>query len=186
MASFSPTIHLSPLPSFREHTCDSAGITMSQSGCQGQMCVTELTLEMSEAEYSHLQHLIRADTEAHAVDSRGPKTSTHPAAVIFKDATGFIAISPLTSTQAVDLSASADEQCSMAGERTPACYGEVPAFVLAKVRGEDGPTEPRAKSRTSSHTGLRSAARVCLEKRFNAMSPDTQRQQDVQSSHSSK
>lgn len=184
MSSLSPTNHLSPLPSFGEHTCDSAGMIMSQSGCQAQMCGTELTLEMSEAEYSHLQHLIRADTEARAADSRGPKANAHPAAVMFKDASGFIAISPLTSTQADDLSA--DEQCSMAGQRTPACYGEVPAFVLAKVRGEDVPTEPRAKSRASSHKGLRSAARVCLEKRFNAMSPDTQRQQDVQSSHSSK
>lgn len=184
MSSFSlacKTIHVSPSPSFRDHTCDSAGVILSQSGCltheQGQMSGTELTLmEMSEVEYSHLQHLIQAHVETQAAPSHGPNASSHPATM-----------SPFTTTQAIDLSTSTDEQCLvMPEEKTPASYGEVPGFVLAKVSGEDSPTEPLGKSSTSSHKRSRSAARVCLEKRFNSMSADTPRQQDIQSAVLSK
>lgn len=179
--SASKTIHVSPPPSFREHTCDSAGMILSQSGClaheQGHMSGGELTLmEMSEVEYSHLQHLIQAHLEAQAVPSHGLNARSHSATM-----------SPFASSQAIDLSTSTDEHCLvMPGEKTPAPYGEVPGFVLAKVRGEDSPTEPRAESSASSEKQSRSGARVCLEKRFNTMSPDTARPQDIQSAVFSK
>ncbi|XP_070767303.1 transcription factor-like 5 protein [Enoplosus armatus] len=181
------TIHASPSPSFREHTCDSVGVILSQGGClthdQGQMLGTELGLmEMSEGEYTHLQHLIQAHMEAQAAPPDGPDARSHPATVMGKDGTGSTVISPLTTTQAIDLSTSTDEHCLvMPGEKTPASYGEVPGFVLARVRDGVSPTESRANSSTSSQKRSRSAARVCLEKRFNTMSADTPRQQDIQS-----
>lgn len=170
------TIHVSPPPSFREHTCDSAGMILSQGGClaheQGHMSGGELTLmEMSEVEYSHLQHLIQAHLEAQTVPSHGLNARSHPATM-----------SPFTSSQAIDLSTSTDEHCLvMPGEKTPAPYGEVPGFVLAKVRGQDSTTEPHAESSASSQRQSRSGARVCLEKRFNTMSADAPRPQDIQS-----
>lgn len=195
MSSFSSvckTIHASPPPSFREHTCDSVGVILSHGGClphdPGQMLGPELGLmEMSEVEYTHLQHLIQAHMEAQAAPPDGPDARPHPATVMGKDPTGSTVISPLTATQAIDLSTSTDEHCLvMPGEKTPASYGEVPGFVLARVRGEDSPIVPRADSSTSSQKRSRSAARVCLEKRFNTMSADTPRQQDIQSALLSK
>lgn len=144
------------------------------------MSKAEGTLEMSRVEISHLEHLIQVDKETFAEDCLGPNASIQPARVVLQDALGSITISPpVSTTQAVDLSAS-----QMPGERTPACYGEVPAFVLAKVICEDSPPVPPAKSRAYSHTGFRS--KVCLDKRFCSMSPETRRQQDVPSSHLSK
>lgn len=150
------------------------------------MSKTEVTLEMSEAEISHLKRLIQVDTETLAEYCHGPNASNRPAAVMLKDASGSITISTLMSTQAVDLSASTDEQSLMPGEQTPAYYGEVPGSVLAKVICEDSPTVPPAKRRTYSHIGFRPAAKVCLDKRFRTMPPETRRQQDVPSSRLSK
>ncbi|XP_075898189.1 uncharacterized protein LOC142898833 isoform X2 [Nelusetta ayraudi] len=108
------------------------------------MSKTEVTLEMSDAEISHLKRLIQVDTETHAEYCHGPNASHRPAAVMLRDASGSITISTLMSTQAVDLSASTDDQSLM--------------------------------------PGFRSAAKVCLDKRFRTMSPETRRQQDVPSS----
>lgn len=178
------TLHVPP--SSREHTCcDPVGVILSQGGCvthdHGQMLGPELGL--SDIEYTHLQHLIQANIAPPYL----PDARSHPAAVIVKDATGSTVISPITTTQAIDLSTSTDDHClMMPGEKTPASYGEVPGFVLARVKGEDSPSEPRAHSSTCSQMGSRSAARVCLEKRFNTMSADTPRQQDIQSAVLSK
>lgn len=150
----------------------------------GRMLKAEVTLEMSEIEISLFQHLIQIDKETYAEDCLGPNASNQPARVMCQDAFGAITISPLVSTQVVDLSASTDVQSLMQVERTPACYGEVPAFVLAKVIFEDSPTVPPAKSRTYSHIGFRS--KVCLDKRFCTMSPESRDQQDVPSSRLSK
>ncbi|XP_040008676.1 uncharacterized protein LOC120803811 isoform X2 [Xiphias gladius] len=190
MSAFSSafkSIHVSPSPSSRDLTCDSVGLILSQGGClthdQGQMLGTELGLmEMTEVEYTHLQHLIQAHMEAQAGPPDGPDARPHPASVRATDATGSTMISPVTTTQAIDLSTSTDEHCLvMPGEKTPASYGEVPGFVLARVRGEESPTKPPANSSTSSQKQSRSAARVCLEKRFNAVSADSARQKDIQS-----
>ncbi|XP_023284441.1 transcription factor-like 5 protein [Seriola lalandi dorsalis] len=146
------------------------------------MLGTELSLmEMTEVEYTHLQHLIQAQVEAQAGSPDGPDARGHPATLTVKDATGSTVISPFTTTQAIDLSTSTDEHCLvMPGEKTPASYAEVPGFVMARIRGENSPSEPPASSRTSSLKRSRSAARVCLEKRFNTVSADTPRN-DIQS-----
>uniref|UniRef100_A0A3B4VLW8 BHLH domain-containing protein n=1 Tax=Seriola dumerili TaxID=41447 RepID=A0A3B4VLW8_SERDU len=187
MSAFSSACKTIPVsPSSREHTCDSVGLILSQGGClshdQGQMLGTELSLmEMTEVEYTHLQHLIQAQVEAQAGSPDGPDARGHPATVTVKDATGSTVISPFTTTQAIDLSTSTDEHCLvMPGEKTPASYAEVPGFVMARIRGENSPSEPPASSRTSSLKRSRSAARVCLEKRFNTVSADTPRN-DIQS-----
>lgn len=169
------TIHASP--SSREHPYDSAGL--SQSGCltpdHRHMLGTELGLmEMTEVEYMHLQHLIQVHMEAQAGPPDGSDNRSDPATGMVKDTTGSTVISTLTTTQAIDLSTSTDEH----GEKTPASYGDVPGFVLAKIRGEDSPT---SNSSTSSQKRSRSAARVCLEKRFNTMTADVPRPQDLQS-----
>ncbi|XP_067448833.1 transcription factor-like 5 protein isoform X1 [Thunnus thynnus] len=186
MSSFSSackTIHVPPSTSSREHPYDSAGVILSQGGCltydQGQMMGTELGLMgMTEVEYTHLQHLIQAQMEAQAPPD-SPDVRSYPAAVMAKDAT---AISPVPTTQAIDLSTSTEEHCLvMPGEKTPTSYGEVPGFVLARIRGENSLTDSPTNSSTSSQKRSRSAARVCLEKRFNSMSADTPRQQDIQS-----
>lgn len=160
---------------------------------QGQMLGVDLGLmEISEVEYTHLQHLIQAHMEAQTAPPDGPDARSHPATVMVKDATASTVVSPFTTTQAIDLSTTTDEHClEMPGEKTPASYAEVPGFVLARVGGEDSPTEPRASgssssSSTSSQKRSRSAARVCLEKRFNTMVADTPRQQDIQSAILSK
>ncbi|XP_076598266.1 transcription factor-like 5 protein [Chaetodon auriga] len=190
MSSFSSackTIHVSPSASFIEHTSESAGVMLSQGGCrthdQGHMIRTELgLLEMSELEYTQLQHLIQTHMEAQAAPPDGPDARSHPTTVMVQEATGSTVISPFATTQAIDLSTSADEQCVVRpGETTPASYGEVPGFVLARVRGEGSPNEPLTNSSTSSQKRSRSAARVCLEKRFNTVSADVPRQQDIHS-----
>nr|XP_046253407.1 transcription factor-like 5 protein isoform X2 [Scatophagus argus] len=140
------------------------------------MSGTELGLmDMSEVEYTHFQHLHQAEPPD------GPFAKSHPATAMVKDATATPPqTSAFTSTQAIDLSASTDENCLvMSGEKTPASYGEVPGYVLARVRGEDCPTEPRTNSSTSSQERSRSAARVCLEKRFKTMYAESPRQQDI-------
>ncbi|KAM9351005.1 transcription factor-like 5 protein [Symphorus nematophorus] len=146
------------------------------------MMGTELGLiEMSEVEYTHLQHLFQAHMEAPGAPPDGPDAGSYAPTVVVIDATGPTVMSPVTSTQAIDLSTSTDEHSLvMPGEKTPGSYGEVPGFVLARVRGEDSPTEPHTSSITSSQQRAISAARVCLEKRFNTMSADTQRQPDIQ------
>ncbi|KAM6929807.1 uncharacterized protein PEZ65_008943 [Lycodopsis pacificus] len=174
-------LHVSP--SSREHTCDLGGVILSHGGCvtigHGEMLGPDLSLvEMSEVEYAHFQHLIQAQMEVHVAPPELPAARSHPATVMVKDAT---VTSPIVTTQAIDLSTSMDEHHQvMPGEKTPASHGEVPGFVLARIRGEDSPTELCANSSTYSQTRSRSAARVCLEKRFNALS-NTPRQQDIQS-----
>lgn len=136
-------------------------------------------MEMTEFEYMHLQHLIQVHMEAQAGPPDGPDDRSHPATGMVKDTTGSTVISPITTTKAIDLSTSTDQHCLVTpGEKTPASYGDVPGFVLAKIRGEDSPT---SNSSTSSQKQSRSAARVCLEKRFNTMSADVPRPQDLQS-----
>ncbi|KAM8862379.1 uncharacterized protein AB9W97_017794 isoform 1-T2 [Spinachia spinachia] len=130
-------------------------------------------MEMSEVEYTHLQHLLHTHTEPHAVALPDPPAARCHSAAIKGE--------PLT-TQAIDLSTSTDEHYQvMPGEKTPGSPGEVPGFVLARVRGEDSPTEIRSSGSASSQARSRSAARVCLEKRFSALSADTPRPQEVQS-----
>lgn len=146
-----------------------------------RMSKKEATLEMSEVEISHLRHLIQVDQETYTKDYLGSNGSNQPERVTFQEALGSLTISPLMCTEAVDLSASTDDQ---PGERTPACLGEVPSFVLAKVICEGGPAVLPPKSRTYSHIGFRS--KVCLDKRFCTMSPATTRQLDVPSSRPSK
>ncbi|XP_022045461.1 transcription factor-like 5 protein isoform X1 [Acanthochromis polyacanthus] len=181
----SKTIHVPS--SSREQTCDSVGLILSQGGCltydQGQMLGSELGLmEMSEVEYSHLQHLIQADMEAQARRPHCPDARSYPAAVVVKDVPESAVICPFTATQAIDLSTSSDDHCLvMPGQRTPASYGDVPGFVLAKIRGEESTSEVLANSSKTSQKRSGSAARVCLEKRFNTVSADTPRQQDIQS-----
>lgn len=148
-----------------------------------RMSKKEATLEMSEVEISHLQHLIQVDQETYNKDYLGSNGSNQPERVIFQEALGSLTISPLVCTEAVDLSASTDDQSLKPGERTPACLGEVPSFVLAKVICEGGPAVPPPKTRTYSHIGFRS--KVCLDKRFCTMSPATTRPLDVPSSRPS-
>ncbi|XP_041656269.1 transcription factor-like 5 protein [Cheilinus undulatus] len=174
------TIHSSP--SYKEHTCDCAGV--SQGGClthdQGQMLGPEL-VQMSEVEYAHLQHLFQSQMETQAAPPDSPDASSPPAAVIVKDAPGSEVISPYTS-QVMDLSTSSeDHNLVMPGEKTPASFGEVPGFVLARMRGDDVLTEPRTNNSKSAQKRPKSSARVCLETRFNTISSDTPRRQDVQS-----
>ncbi|XP_042347612.1 uncharacterized protein LOC121946873 [Plectropomus leopardus] len=173
------TLHVSP--SSREHVCDPVGLIFSQGGClthdHGQMLGPELGLmEMSESEYSHFQHLIQAHVEAHNATSNLPDARSQPSTEMVKDT---IVISPLSSTQAIDLSSSTDDHSLvMPGEKTPTSYGEVPSFVLARVRGEDSPTGPPTNC---SQKRPISAARVCLVKRFDTMCADASSQQDTQS-----
>ncbi|KAM3618191.1 uncharacterized protein V6R79_017031 [Siganus canaliculatus] len=168
--------------STRDHPLDSVGLIFNQSGClphnQVQMFGSELGLmEISEAEYAHLQHLIHT-TAPDVLHARSP-----PASVLVKDDTGSTMMSPSTTSQAIDLSTSTDEHCLvMSAEKTPVSHGEVPDFVLAKVINEESPTEKHHNRSASSLKQTRSAARVCLEKRFSSMSADTPRQQDYQSS----
>ncbi|KAL6119209.1 tcfl5 [Pungitius sinensis] len=137
-------------------------------------------MEMSEVEYTHLQQLFHAHMEPHAVaPSEAPAARRHAAAATAKDEAPAL---PIVTTQAIDLSTSTDEHYQvMPGEKTPGSPGEVPGSVLARVRGEDTPTEMRSSSSASTQARSRSAARVCLEKRFNALSADTPRPQEVHS-----
>ncbi|XP_059189957.1 transcription factor-like 5 protein [Centropristis striata] len=173
------TLHVSP--SSRDHTCDPVGLILSQGRClthdHGQILGPEFGLmEMSEVEYTHLQHFIQAHMEANVTP---PDARSHPAMGMVKDPTGSTVMSPLMVSQAIDLSVSTDEHCQvMQGEKTPASFGEVPGFVLARIRGEDSPIEPCTNTSTSSQNRSRSAARVCLEKRFNTMCADIPKQQD--------
>ncbi|XP_008280107.1 transcription factor-like 5 protein [Stegastes partitus] len=183
--SASKTIHVPS--SSREHVCDSVGLILNQGGCltyeQGQMLGPELGLiEMAEAEYSHLQHLFQADMEAQAGRPHCLEVRSNPAAVVVKEATGSTVISQFTTTQAIDLSTSSDGHCLvLPGLKTPSPYGDVPGFVLARIRGEERKSEVPANSSKTLQNRTGSAARICLEKRFNTMCADTPRQQDIHS-----
>lgn len=124
-----------------------------------------------EMEYSHFQHLIQTSSTGFAAD-----VTSHPVTVTLTDAAGSPVVFPLT--EVIDLSASASEQCpAVSGEKTPGTYGEVPGFLLDIARS--CPSGPCAKTSVYSHNRSGSAARVCLEKRFNTMSADASHHQDI-------
>ena len=152
---------------------------------QGQVLGFEFGLmDMTEVEYSHLQHFIQAHMEVQAGPPDGPDSRAHSGTVIVTDAA---VDSPVTSSQAIDLSTSCDDHNQvMSGEKTPVSYGEVPTFVLARIRSDESLSETPAKGRTSSKKPYRSTTRVCLEKRFNSMCADTTREEDSHSSVLSK
>lgn len=180
---------LSTSPLSRGHNSDLVGHILSQGPCmtQEQMLDSELSLtEMTETEYSHLQHFIQAQMEAHTGPLDGTDARPHPATVMVRDVIGSTEISPKASTQAIDLSLSSDHCLLMQGEKTPVTYGEVPDFVLAKIRAEESPIVPPAKGRTTSQKQSKPSARVCLEKRFNSTCVDTAREQNIHSAVFSK
>lgn len=142
------------------------------------MSAKALPLMELEVEYSHFHHLMQTCIDPQAAPSVVPGASSHLAAVMVADV-GSSEASPFTASEAIDLSTTADDQSPMMpGEKTPAPYGEVPGFLLDMARGKDGPAGPRAKTSTYSHSQSGSAARVCLEKRFNIMSADTPRKEE--------
>ncbi|KAM4736724.1 uncharacterized protein FYW61_004388 [Anableps anableps] len=188
MSSLHPvykTLHSSSTSS--EHTSDVIGLIWSQGACgtqnQGLTTGSEFDLmEMSDFEYSHLQHLNQAQVEPGLSDD--PDTTPPSVAVVVQNATSSTGISPNTSSQAIDLSTSTsndDHSLVMPGEKTPVFYGEVPSFVLARIRGEESPIKVTVKEEEFSKKRSISAARVCLEKRFNSMCADTTRQPDSHS-----
>ncbi|XP_035499917.1 transcription factor-like 5 protein isoform X1 [Scophthalmus maximus] len=129
--------------------------------------------EMTPVEYTNLQHLVQVHMGAPGGPPDGPDVRGHPAA-------GSLVTSPWTSSQPIDLSTWTDEHCPVtSGEKTPGSYGDVPGFVLARIIAEESPkNDPSANSSTPSMRPFRSAAKVCLEKRFNAT--DGPRRQDIQ------
>lgn len=177
-------------PLSRGHSSDLLGHTLSRGPCvtQEQMLDSELSLtEMTEADYSHLHHFIQAQIETHAGPLDGTDARPHPATVMVRDVSSSTGISPNASPQATDLSLSSDDHCLvMQGEKTPVTYGEVPDFVLAKIRAEERPIVLPAKGWTTSQKQSKPAARVCLEKRFNSTCADTAREQNIHSSVFSK
>lgn len=222
MATFSAackTIHVSPLP--KQNNSDSVGViqNLCMTSDQGQILGPELNLmEMTEVEYTHLQHIIQIHMEAQAAD---PDESDARSSAVFalgnlatqpgttKDDAESMMVSPSSTTQAIDLSTSTDEQPAISdsshqetlsvqemkmvlagdavgvlGERTPTTCGEVPGPVLAKVHVTR--VEAPVKSSTSFLTQPHPPARVCLEKRFNCTPGDIPRQQDVQTAGFSK
>uniref|UniRef100_A0AAV2M0E1 BHLH domain-containing protein n=1 Tax=Knipowitschia caucasica TaxID=637954 RepID=A0AAV2M0E1_KNICA len=138
---------------------------LSQSLChdqgqgQGQTLAPEMPItEMSEAKYTPLQNLTQShlDTQAEVIN-QGPGMSQDTLQA------------PLPPSQAIDLSTTSDgHEVVLAGEKTPNCYGEVPGFVLAKIRVED--TDGSNTCGFPSQIRGPSSARVCLEKRFNSLS----------------
>ncbi|XP_031583693.2 uncharacterized protein LOC116310905 isoform X3 [Oreochromis aureus] len=120
-------------------------------------------------------HLVEAQSEF-------PDVRCHLSTVMVKEQATSTVISPFRSAQAIDLSTSNEDHCIvMPGEKTPVSYGEVPGFVLARIRAEESPAEPFTSDKKSVQNCTRPAARVCLEKRFSAMCAETTRQQDIQS-----
>ncbi|XP_047222167.1 transcription factor-like 5 protein isoform X1 [Girardinichthys multiradiatus] len=162
------------------HTSDFVGLIWSQGACgtqgQGLTVGSEFDLtEMSDVECSHFQQFIQMQMEPGLSDT--PKASPPPAALVVQDASCSTWISPRTSSQAIDLTTSTSNDYHslvMPGEKTPVFYGEVPSFVLARIGGEESPIKAAMKEGASS----KNRARVCLEKRFNSMCPETTRQQD--------
>uniref|UniRef100_A0A3B3BK56 BHLH domain-containing protein n=1 Tax=Oryzias melastigma TaxID=30732 RepID=A0A3B3BK56_ORYME len=171
--------------SVREHASDSVELILTPSGFvtqdQGQMLTSDLGLiEMTEAEYSDFQNFICGRAATQAGPAEGPDSRPHSTVVIGNDPDNSTAVSPLTSTQAIDLSVSSDDHCLLTSvEKTPVSYGEVPGFVLARINTEDSPATPLGKLKRSSQKQFSSSARVCLEKRFNSMCPETARQPDI-------
>lgn len=138
-------------------------------------------------EYSHLNHFLQPHIEVQAGPFDGTDARPHPAAVMVKDVAGYREISPNASTQAIDLSLPCEDHCLvMQGEKTPVTYGEVPSFVLAKIRAEESPTVLTTKGSTASQKASKPAARVCLEKRFNSTCADPARPQNGHSAVFSK
>ncbi|AWP10251.1 putative transcription factor-like 5 protein [Scophthalmus maximus] len=170
------SFHVPPPPSSRETS--PVTLPVNKGRClthdQGQMSGAEVSLtEMTPVEYTNLQHLVQVHMGAPGGPPDGPDVRGHPAA-------GSLVTSPWTSSQPIDLSTWTDEHCPVtSGEKTPGSYGDVPGFVLARIIAEESPkNDPSANSSTPSMRPFRSAAKVCLEKRFNAT--DGPRRQDIQ------
>ncbi|KAM4610597.1 transcription factor-like 5 protein [Polymixia lowei] len=129
MSTFSTackTVHISP--SSRECNSDSIGVIVSQSGSgthdQGQVFGTDLSLmEMTEVEYTCLQHIIQTHMEAQGADPDGSDARFHPTIlglgglaiqpVTTKSDAGSTVISPSPTIQAIDLSTSHNEQSAI-------------------------------------------------------------------------
>lgn len=137
-------------------------------GDAGEPCL----VEMSEVEYTQFQHLLQVQMGTQGATPDVPDAKSHPATVM--------EISPVTTTQAIDLSTSTEEHwVVMPGEKTPVSNSEVPGYVMARIRSKYSPNEPYGSSGASAQKRSRPAARVCLEKRFNTI--EAPRQQDIQS-----
>ncbi|XP_060930138.1 uncharacterized protein LOC133004681 [Limanda limanda] len=152
------------------------------------MLEAELDLmEFSDGQDSHLQHITNMEAgtgpDGGLISRCWSDVRDHPAAGMDTEVSGPPVTSPLATTQPIDLSiAPEDHSLVIPGHKTPAYFAEVPGFVWAGLGGERSPTKVPVNSRASSQVpGQRFSARVCLEKRFNTMSADLQRQREVQS-----
>lgn len=183
------TLHASSTSS--EDTPDIIGGIWSQGGIQSQGLTPGSDFDMTEIsdfEYSHLQ-FDQAQVEPGFSDA--PDTIPPPTSAGFQHAACSTGISPNFSSQAIDLStsnSSYDHGPVTSGEKTPVFYGEVPSFVLDRIKGsEESPKKASVKTGEFPRSGSISAARVCLEKRFNSMcAEDTTSQPDSHSAVYSK
>lgn len=124
--------------------------------------------EITEVQYSHFHTEGRQCGPQDYMEAR-----SHPATVMAAEN-----ISP--PPQPIDLSFLNDDECLvMPCEKTPASFGEVPDFVLTRIRSEENQASSPAKGSASSQKCSMPAARVCLEKRFNTLSPVTPKYRDV-------
>ncbi|XP_038127328.1 uncharacterized protein LOC119774085 [Cyprinodon tularosa] len=163
-----------------DHTPDFLGLIWSPGAC-GRSQTTGLEFDltrMSDVEFSNPQNFIQAQLEPGL--SVSPNASPLPAAVPVQNAECSTGLSPNTFSEAIDLSTSTlnnDHSLMISGEKTPLHYGEVPSFVLARIRSEESPLKSTVKEEVFSKNRSISA-RVCLEKRFNSMCADTTVQQE--------
>nr|XP_057908150.1 uncharacterized protein LOC131104692 [Doryrhamphus excisus]XP_057908151.1 uncharacterized protein LOC131104692 [Doryrhamphus excisus] len=120
-------------------------------------------VEMTENEhdrtvegYIQLQNIVQDHT---GVQYEHPNVRAHPAAEVEKYPTASFVIN-------VD---DHHHQTMLPGEQTPGTYGEVPDYVLAKLQMENTNVHESSASCKYSLRPRRSSARVCLEKKFNAL-----------------
>uniref|UniRef100_A0AAY5L909 Transcription factor-like 5 protein n=1 Tax=Esox lucius TaxID=8010 RepID=A0AAY5L909_ESOLU len=196
------TIHMSPAAGL--YNPATVEMIVSQNDLvpndQGQILGTEFNLmEMTEVEYTHLQHIIQShiETQAGGTEDSGDARFNNTIFTVCSPAPQQAAT---TCEQQLTLGDSNQGQVDfqefkmvlvsegnvMSGERTPTTCGEVPSSVLAKVRkAVDMTREHGLETYDTSSAQLQARpnppARVRLEKRFNCTPFDIPRQQDAQS-----
>ncbi|XP_028308354.1 transcription factor-like 5 protein [Gouania willdenowi] len=123
-----------------------------------------------------------AKIETHSGFPEGPDTRSPSFRELDQNAIEEKLVSPYTApSHPIDLTTASDHHyVESFGQKTPLSHGDVPGYVLARMRDEECPPALHPPPQLmEKHTA--SAVKVCLERRFNAMAPEPVKLLDLHS-----
>ncbi|KAI5612076.1 hypothetical protein C0J50_0744 [Silurus asotus] len=190
-------------PPSGQYVSEPVNVIVGQKACdQGQATSSEMNLlEMTEVEYTHLQHLIQSHMEAQdgaeevrlnpsssaECESENDCMACQPGASSSSSSSSLLTQSVSSNQRADDrqevLLYSDPSSISSLGESTPTGSAEIhSSFLAMKMRCVMEGARERSVSRRVFPFSLRPnpPARVCLEKRFNCASCDSTKKSESQ------